>query len=180
MGDLHRRVPADPDPGRNPGQHRSLGGPDQGAAAGVKIVLFQIRHAHQPPAELPVGLDTLHIDEAVWKYIPHPLRQVLEHGVIDILNMPIYLRAFQFRLRQDQSQGGGRVADGTFHRLPVLRLGGKLIAGNHCPSGEIDALPGKQNISGRKGGFLKLFVHAVASNAYSASRMAFRSSGNSS
>lgn len=111
MGQLDGRVAAHLGPGRNAIQHGALGGTDQCAGAGGEIVSIQVHHTDQAVADLAVGLLALDVDQGVGQRLEHAVRQILLHGVIDILNVLVHVGCLQIGFRQDQAQGGGRIAN---------------------------------------------------------------------
>ena len=68
----------------------------------------------------------------------------------------------QPRLRQNQPQSGGRIPHGLLHRLPILRLGGELVAGHHGPAGHVRPRLGEEDIRRIKAQGFPLFVHVTA------------------
>ena len=133
MGQLDGGVLPDPHPGRDAGEDRPLRGPDQGAGAGGEVILVQVHHADEAVADLAVGLGTLDVEQGVRQRLEHALIQIRLHGAVDGRDMAVHIRVVQLRLRQDQPEGGGGVSHRVLHRLPVLRLGGELVAGHHGP-----------------------------------------------
>ena len=160
MGQLDGRVAAHLGPGRNAIQHGALGGTDQCAGAGGEIVSVQVHHTDQAVADLAVGLLALDVDQGIGQRLEHAVGQVLLHGVIDILDVLVHVGSLQVGLRQDQTQGGGRVAHFFLHCLPVLRLRGELVAGDDCPLVHVLAL-GQQDIRRIKTQLVKLLVHGL-------------------
>ena len=160
VGQLDGRVAAHLGPGRNAIQHGALGGTDQCAGAGGEIVSVQVHHTDQAMTDLAVGLLALDVDQGIGQRLEHAVRQILLHGVIDILNVLVHVGCLQIGFRQDQAQGGGRVAHLLFHRLPVLRLRGELVAGDDCPLVHVLAL-GQQDIRRIKTQLVKLLVHGL-------------------
>ena len=84
-------------------------------------------------ADLAVGLLALNINQGVGQGLEHAVSEILLHRGVDVLDEFIYIGSLQICLRQDQAQGGRGVTHLLFHRFPVLRLGRKLVAGNHGP-----------------------------------------------
>ena len=160
VGQLDGGVAAHLGPGRDAVQHRALGGADQRARAGGKVISVQVHHADKAVADLAVGLLALDIDQAVGQRFKHAVGQVLAHGGVDVSDQLVHIGGFQIGFRQDQAQRGGGVAHLLLHRLPVLRLRGKLVAGHHGPLGHILAL-GQQDVGGIKAQLLKLLVHGL-------------------
>ena len=160
VGQLDGRVAAHLGAGRDAIQHGALGGADQGAGAGGEIIGIQIHHTDQAVADLAVGLLALDVDQGVGQRLEHAVGQVLLHGVVDILDVLVHVGSLQVGLRQDQTQGGGRVAHLLLHRLPVLRLRGELIAGDDRPLGHVLIL-GQQDVGGIKAQLVKLLVHSL-------------------
>ena len=160
VGQLDGRVAAHLGAGRDAIQHGALGGADQGAGAGGEIIGIQIHHTDQAVADLAVGLLALDVDQGVGQRLEHTVGQVLLHGVVDILDVLVHVGSLQVGLRQDQTQGGGRVAHLLLHRLPVLRLRGELIAGDDRPLGHVLIL-GQQDVGGIKAQLVKLLVHSL-------------------
>ncbi len=165
MGQLNRRVLPDPHPGRDAGEHRALGGPDQRAGAGGEVVLLQIHHADEPPADPAVRLGPLYINEGLRQLPKHALVQIPLHGIVDGGDMAIHIRVVQPCLRQDKAQRGGGVPHGVLHRLPVRRLGGKLVAGHHGPLRHVRVL-WQQDAGGIEAQLLKLWIHIVSPFLY--------------
>ena len=177
MGKLDGRPRPDLRPGRDAGEDRPLRGPDQGSAAGGEVVPFQIHHAHQSVADRAVGLDAFHIDQRLRELPEDPRPQILIHGPVDGGDPIFHVRGGQSRLGEDQPQGRGRVPHGLLDRLPILRLGGELVAGHHRPLRQVDP-PGDQHV--RRGEAQRLVPRIHAAVPHSAARMAPSSSGNSS
>ena len=99
-------------------------------------------------ADLPVGLDPLDIKEGVLQGFKEAVRQVFAHGGVDGGNALLHVRGVQPRLGENEPQGGGGVPYQGLHRLPVLRLGGELVAGHHGPAGHVRALLGQEDVGG--------------------------------
>ena len=158
VGQLQRGVLAHRHPGRDAGHDRALGGPHQGGRAGLIVVLLQIHHAHQAPAQPQVVQPPLHIDEGGGQGAEPVFPQVAGHGVVDLHDVGLHVGAVQAALRQDQPQGGGGGAHILLHPLPVLRLGGVLVAGHHRPLG-IFAVLGQQDVGRAEGQAVKQVCH---------------------
>ena len=158
MGQLQGRVLAHRHPGRDAGHDRALGGPHQSGGAGLVIVLFQIHHTHQAPAQPQVVQPPLHVDQGGGQGLEPLLPQVAGHGVVDLHDVGLHVGAVQAALRQDQPQGGGGGAHMLLHPLPVLRLGGVLVAGHHRPFGIFTRL-GQQDVGRQEGQAVKQVRH---------------------
>ena len=160
MGQLNGSVAAHTGAGRNAILHGGLGGTDEGAGAGGKIIGVQVHHTHQTMTDLAVGLLTLDVDQGVGQGLEHAVSHVLVHGLVDLRDELVHIGSLQIGLGQDQAQSGGCVAHLLLHSLPVLRLGSELVAGHHGPLGHV-AILGHQNVSGIEAQLFKLFVHLV-------------------
>ena len=160
MGQLDGGVAADAGAGRNTIQHRTLGGADQRAGAGGEVVSVQIHHADKAVADASVGLLALDVNQGVGQRFKHAVGHVLAHGGVDIVNVLVHVGGLQIGLGQDETQRGGCVAHLLLHRLPVLRLGGELVAGHHGPLGHV-LLLGQQDVGGIKAQLFKFLVHGV-------------------
>ena len=161
MGQLDGRVLTHPHPGRDPGENGTLRGPDEGAGTGGKVILIQIHHTNQAVADLAVGLYPLDVDQGVCQRTEDASVQIILHGRVDPGDVFIHIGLIEFCLRQNQPQGGGGVAHRFLHCLPVLRLGGKLIAGHYGPLGHIRILR-QQDVCGIKAQVLEFFVHGAS------------------
>ena len=135
-------------------------GTDQCAGAGGEIVSVQVHHTDQAMTDLAVGLLALDVDQGIGQRLEHAVGQILLHGVIDILNVLVHVGCLQIGFRQDQAQGGGRIAHFFLHCLPVLRLRGELVAGDDRPLVHVLAL-GQQDIRRIKTQLVKLLVHGL-------------------
>ena len=155
---LNGGVAADPGPGRDALLDGGLGGTDEGAAAGGEVVGVQVHHPHQAVADAAVGLLALHIDEGGGQRLKDALIQIVRHGGVDVGDELVHIGGLQIGLRQNEAQRGGGVAHLLLHRLPVLRLGGELIAGHHGPLGHILPL-GQQNVGGIKTQLVEFRFH---------------------
>ena len=111
----------------------AFGGADCGGGAGGIVIGIQIHHTHQALADGAVLQCTLHIDKSVLVGLEHVIFQILRHGRVDKGGMLRLLLRAQFRLRQDEVDGGRRTLGVLPYTLPVGRVGGKLVAGNHRP-----------------------------------------------
>ena len=160
VGQLNGSVAAHPGTGRNTILNGGLGSADQGAGAGGEVVSIQVHHTYQAVADLAVGLLALHIDQGVAQGLEHALVHIFLHGGVDVPNELIHIGSLQIGLGQDQAQGGGGVAHLLFHGLPILRLGGELVAGHHGPLGHV-AILGHQDVSGIEAQLFKLLIHVV-------------------
>ena len=183
VGQLNGGVLPYPYPGWDAGEHRPLRGPDQGAGAGGEVILVQIHHADEAVAHLAVGLRALNIEQGPRQGLKDALRQIAVHSAVDVRDMGVHIRVVQLGLRQDQPEGGRRVPHSLLHRLPILRLGGELVAGHHGPLGHVRIL-GQQDIRRVKAQLLEFLVHVASpffpENSYSAALMAASRSSNSS
>ena len=147
VGQLDGGVLPHPDPGRDALQHRTLGGPDQGAGAGGVVVLLQVHSGHQAVADLAVGLGALDVDDGVRAGLEDVPGQIVLHRAVDVGDVLLHVGVVELALRQDQPQGGGGVPHDAVRLLPVLRLGGKLVAGHHGPLAHV-RVPGQQDVRG--------------------------------
>ena len=161
VGQLDGSVLPNPHPGRDTGEHRPLRGPDQGAGAGGEVVLVQIHHADEAMADLAVGLGPLDVEQGLRQGPEHALREIPVHGAVDVRDVLVHIRVVQLGLRQDQPEGGGGVPHRVLHRLPVLRLGGELVAGHHGPLGHVRVF-GQQDVRGIKAQLLEFLVHVAS------------------
>ena len=129
--------------GRHALGHGALRGADEAFAAGGEIVLLQIDAGQQAIAgaggRLPPGED-----EAVRHGHAHGIAKVDAHGAVDLADALLAL--LQIDLRQHDAQRRGRVADERLHAVPVVRLGGKLVAGHHGPLLVIQPVRGKEDL----------------------------------
>ena len=130
------------------GEDGALRGPDKGPGAGGEVVLLQVHHANQAVADFPVRLDPLDIEEAVLQGAEQPAVQIGAHGGVDGGDALLHVRGVQPRLGEDEPQGGGGVSHVLLHRLPILGLGGELVAGHHGPLCHIRALLGQEDVGG--------------------------------
>ena len=158
VGQLQGGVLAHRHPGRDAGEDGPLGGPHRGGGAGLVVVLLQIHHAHQAPPQPQVVQPPLHIDQGGGQQAEPVLPQVAGHGVVDVHDVGLHAGAVQAALRQDQPQGGGGGAHILLHPLPVLRLGGVLVAGHHRPLAVL-AVPGQQDVRRAEGQAVKQIFH---------------------
>ena len=161
VGQLQGGVLAHRHPGRNAGHDGALGGPHLGLRAGLVVVLLQIHHAHQAPAQAQVVQPPLHIDQAGGQGAEPLLPQVAGHGVVDLHDVGLHAWAVQAALGQDQAQGGWGGAHQLLHLLPVLRLGGVLVAGHHRPLGVITVL-WQEDVRRAEGQAVKRVAHTSA------------------
>ena len=83
--------------------------------------------AYNPQAELELATHGIPDEEFI-------------RGIVDLHDVGLHIGALQTALRQDQPQGGGGPAHVFLHPLPVLRLGGVLVAGHHAPLGVFTVL----------------------------------------
>ena len=162
VGQLNGSIAAHLGAGRNTIQHRALSGADQRAGAGSEIIGIQIHHTDEAMTDTAVGLLTLHIEEAVAQRLENALVHILLHGGVDVADNALHIGIFQLCLGENEAQRGGGVAHLLLHRLPIFRLGGKLIASHHGPLMHILSL-GHQDVGGIKAQLLKLLVHGVSS-----------------
>ena len=160
VGQLDRRVLADPDPGGDALQDRALGGPDEGAGAGGVVVLLQVHRRHQAGAHLAVRLGALNVNDGIGVGLEDVPGQIVVHGAVDVGNVLVHVGIVELALGQDQAQGAGRVAGNAVHLLPVLGLGCELVAGHHGPAGHVAVL-GQQDVRGLHAHALKLLVHCT-------------------
>ena len=133
MGQLDGRVLAHPHPGRNALHHGLLRGADGGGGAGRIIIGIQIHHTNKTLADGAALQRALHIHKGTGIGLEHALFAVLGHGLVDEGGVGGLLGRAQLGLGQDKVDGGRRVAGGFAHPLPIGRLGGKLVAGDHGP-----------------------------------------------
>ena len=75
-----------------------------------------------------------------------PVGKVAAHRLLDALDARRRIASAQEGFREDQLQGRGRVADLARHPLPVVGLGGVLVAGDHGPLRQVDAGPGQEHV----------------------------------
>ena len=73
------------------------------------------------------------------------LAEIPLHGLLDSLDLRVYVRLAESILRQDQPQSRGGIPHDALRFLPVLRLGGKLVTGHNRPLLHV-AAPGHENI----------------------------------
>ena len=163
VGQLDGRVAAHAGARGDAVEHRTLGGADQRAGAGGKVVLVEIDHADQAVADLAVALAALDVDERILERLKDVLLEILVHGGVDVGNELVDIGGLQVGLGQDEAQGGRRIADGLFHALPILGLGRELVAGDDGPLLHIDVLVGQQDVSGIEAELTEFFVHGVSS-----------------
>ncbi len=159
VGQLNGRIPADVHPGRDPFQHRALGGSDESGSAGGEIILLQVHHAHQAVADGAVGLGPLQIHHGTGQGLEHALVQIAVHGVIDGFDVGLQAAVMELSLGQNKAQSGGCLAHGLLHPLPVLRLRCELVAGHHGPLGQVNAACRQQNVGRRKDRCLGIYMH---------------------
>ena len=105
-----------------------FGGADQAGGAFVVVVLLQIERQHDAVPGL-AGDGAFHQDEAFVLHEEVALKVVLHVGT-NLLDAAVFFRGVKVDLRQGDAVGGRRVAYGFGHLLPVLRLGGELVAGD--------------------------------------------------
>ena len=160
MGQLDGSVAAHTGTGRNTIQHGALGSADESAGAGSEVIGVQIHHTDQAVTNLAVGLLALDVDQGIGQRLEHAVSDVLGHRVIDVLDELVHVGSLQVGFRQDQAQGGGRVAHLLLNGLPVLRLGRELVAGHYGPLGHV-LLLGQQNVGRIKAQLFKLLIHVV-------------------
>ena len=161
VGQLDGGVLPDPDPGRDAGEDGALGGPDEGAGAGGEVILVQVHHADKAVADLAVRLLALDVEEGIRQGLENALVQIPLHGGVDVGDVLVHIGVIQLGLRQDQPQGGGGVAHVLLHSLPILRLGGELVAGHHGPLAHVGVL-GQEDVGGIESQLLKVFLHVVS------------------
>ena len=160
VGQLDGGVLPDPDPGRDAGEDGALGGPDQCAGARGEVILVQIHHADEAVADLTVGLPALDVEKGIRKGLENALVQIPLHGGVDVRDVLVHVGVIELGLRQDQPQGGGGVAHVLLHGLPILRLGGELVAGHHGPLFHVGVL-GQEDVGGIESQLLKV-LHVVS------------------
>ena len=158
MGQLDGGVFPHRHPGGDPGHDHPLRGPDAGVGAWLVVVVLEIRHAHQAPADLAAVEDALHVDHGPGQGFEPPLPDVPGHGGVDVHDVHLHLGAVQAALGQDEPQGGGGAAHPLLHPLPILGLGGVLVAGHHRPL-VVVAVLGQEDIGGAEGEVVKGSVH---------------------
>ena len=142
---FHRGIFPHGHSGGDAGEDRPLGGPDGGGGMGLIVVLLQVHHADEAPPHLSAVQRALHIKEGAGVLLKAALPKIAAHGVVDLHDIGLDVGPLQAALRQDHAQGGGGPAHILLHPLPVLRLGGVLIAGHHAPLG-VFAVLGQQDV----------------------------------
>ena len=160
VGQLDGCVLPDPDTGRNALQNGTLSGTDQGAGARGVVVLLQIHRRHQTVADLTVRLGALNVNDGILVGLKDVPGQIIVHGTVDIGDVLLHVGIVELALRQNEPQGGGGIPGNAVHLIPVLRLGGELVAGHHGPAAHI-AVPGQQDVCGLHTQLLKFCIHVV-------------------
>ena len=160
VGQLDGGVLPHPHAGGDALQHGALGGPDEGPGAGGVVVLLQVHRRHQAGPDRPVGLGALDVDDGLAVGGEDVPGQVVLHGAVDGGDVLVHVGVAQLALRQNQAQGGGSVSGDAVRLLPVLRLGGKLVAGHHGPPVHVGAGLGQQDVGGLHAQILKFAVHS--------------------
>ena len=105
---------------------------DSGGRVAAVVVFLQVDHAHDAPANRSVLEFTLHIDKGRGKDVKDVLAEIAAHRGVDGLDTRVLIAA-QLRLRKDDMISGRRLPRLLTHRVPVFRLGGELVAGDHRP-----------------------------------------------
>ena len=139
VGELHRGPLPDLQPGRDAGDDGPLGGADQGTGALGVVVFFEIKSHDQAVACIAVG-GAFHQHEALGLLLQDALLQILLHVGLDGGDTLGLIRAAQIRFRQNEVQRGGGVTDDLPGFLPILLLGGELVAGHHGPLHHVRSL----------------------------------------
>ena len=158
VGQLDGGVLAHRNPGRDAGHDHALRGPDERVRPRLVVVGGQIRHAHQSPANAAVVQGALHVNHGSRQGFKPPLPDIPGHGGVDVHDVDLHLGAVQAALGQDQPQGGGGAAHPLLHPLPVLGLGGVLVAGHDRPF-VVVAVRGQEDVCGQEGEIVKGVCH---------------------
>ncbi len=133
MGQLDRRALAHRKAGRDTLFHGLFGRADGRGRAEMIIVILQIeRHYEALAGARPAGI-TGGQHNARGQLLQNAVRKVLAHCIVDRADAAFYVRLLQVNLGQGEAQGRRRAADLTVKLLPVFRLGGILVAGDHGP-----------------------------------------------
>mmetsp|Transcript_30496 Transcript_30496/g.73075 ORF Transcript_30496/g.73075 Transcript_30496/m.73075 type:complete len:238 (-) Transcript_30496:956-1669(-) len=121
--------------------NRLLRGANQALGIPGEIVLLQINRNNQPLPRLHRRRLPVDQHEPRGLGLEDPISIVLIHTVPDPLDdLPVGLVVRQIDLGEDQVEGGWTGTHDVLNGLPVLGLGGVLVAGHHAPLGEVRPL----------------------------------------
>ena len=157
---LQERVAAHRGARRQPRPVRAFGAADESPGAGPIVETLQIQRHHQSPSRRAAE-GAFHQHEARRHGHQHVFR-VFAHALVDGGNrrVPIGVAA-QFGLRQHEMQRGRMVAGQLPGLLPVGRLRGVLIAGDHRPRGQRHARLRQQQRRHVQGDFRVVALHLL-------------------
>ena len=133
VGHLQDRPPAHLHPRRQAPGVGPFRRADQGRGPRRIAVALQVEGRDQTLARGGVGRAPVDQHEAGLQGPQHPLPEVALHVIMDGADAPAAARGLQEGLGEDQAQGGGAVAHEARRLLPVLRVGGVLVAGDDRP-----------------------------------------------
>lgn len=131
-------------------------GRDQARGVAAEVVVLEIEFQHQAAADA-LADRSLDIDGAC-VLADEPLGELAAHRVLDATDARRGIRRSQVHLGEDQMQGRRRSAHFTLDAVPVLRLRGVLIAGDHGPFRQIDLGAGQEKPRQAEAG---LIVHGL-------------------
>jgi hypothetical protein len=133
----------DLDPRSQALDHRPFGRAYRARGLAAEIVLLEIELQHEPAADA-IAERSLDVNGAC-VCVQHAVGEIAPHRVLDSFDARRGVRFPQVRLGEDQVQCRRRVANHARDAVPVLRLGGVLIAGDHGPLREIDSRAWEKN-----------------------------------
>ena len=159
VGQFERCAVADPKTRGNALDDRAFGGADKGGRTLGIIVCFEVESDDKAVAGLSVN-GAAGENEALALVFEDALLNIFVHSLADGGNALRFAGLFEIDLGEHQAEGGRRVADDLLALVPVIGLGGVLIARDASPFGEVDALRGHHKLRhGNADIVLKLRVH---------------------
>ena len=103
-----------------------------GRLRGMDVGIFlQVHGSDDAEAGVAVGGLPLDEDEAVFEGAEHSARQIVQHGLIDVLYPLLGVAVLKVDLGEDELERAGRVSHLAREFVPIVPLGSELIAGNH-------------------------------------------------
>ena len=98
------------------------------------------------------------------RFLENSIGLVLGHRRLDALQDLVVLAAFQMHHGEDEAESGRRVAHNVLDVVPVLDLGGVLLARDHRTLAVVDAILGEEHLRPRQGNVLNA-LHAGTGKA---------------
>ena len=165
---LDGRVLADLYPGREAFDDGPLGCPDEAFGAFMEIVPLEVEGHHEALARAPPGGDPVNEDEARPLRSERAVVEILPHAGIDLSRGLFVVALLEVRLGEDDMKGGRVLPHEVPDPFPVFGLRGVLVAGDHGPSREVDALSRQQDLRCQKSNVIE--QHGMPPSGFSYER----------